>query len=85
MKIVLLTTKGNQFAGHFWREYVGANGPEIDTTINLPDRSEVGFANWAKPYIAYRLLGIGGIWQMVTRKWSLKHRDVSLDSIEGLN
>ena len=82
MKIILLTTRNNQFASLFWNEYVQANGPKIDTTINLPDRSEIQFPLLAKPYVAYKLLGMLGIWQLITQKLSAKNRHASVQSIK---
>ena len=72
MKTVLLTTDQNPFGGVLATAYQQSDGPPIDTVIVLPERGDLGFPWWSKPYVALKVVGVGGIWRLLAGRFGAR-------------
>jgi folate-dependent phosphoribosylglycinamide formyltransferase PurN len=61
MKIVLITSKDNQFGGVFGKAYKNNNGHPLNDIIVLPKRKNLDFHFFSKFYAAFKFLGIKGV------------------------
>ncbi len=64
MRWALVTSPGDRIGGVFARAFRAAEGPLPVAIYLLPSRAGLDFPGWAKPFVALRMLGLGGVYRL---------------------
>ncbi len=64
MRVVVLTSAADALGAVLARAYHAAGGPPPAAVVVLPDRAELGWPMWVRPYAALRMLGVRGTARM---------------------
>lgn len=72
MKVVLLTSDSNHMGCSLAKAYRDAGGPSFSSIYILAEPDNLDFPLWSKPFIALKLLGVGGIVRWLRRKMGVR-------------